>query len=197
MQQVLQADDAADQGRRLVLGLPGLPEVPGPDHEEAAGTAEAAQGGGGPASSEQGGQQQDSRVWSPADEAWGNAAGHGRKCLLCKAELSTEGAAAGGGRSKGQAKSSRSSQKERLDELEECLEQIHQQIGQTEVEVRAAAALLEEATKCEEGTRKALVRTAKAKLTSLAMAHLEVAKNLVREEKARSQAAAGRPSRSD
>ena len=94
-------------------------------------------------------------------------------------------------------KSRRSSQKERLDEPEECLEQGHQQIGPTKVEVWAAAALLEEATKREEGKWKALARAANTKLASLVMTHLEVAKNLLSEEKARSQAAGRRPSPSD
>ena len=141
-------------------------------------------------------------------------------CPACwgPAELGTEGAAASGGRSKAQAKSRRSSQKERMDELAERLGQVHRLLGQTKVEVRAAAALLEEATKCEEaeeGTQKWQVRAAKTRLTALvtayleitenllreatdlAMAHLEIAENLLHEDKARSQAAVGRPSRSD
>ena len=94
-------------------------------------------------------------------------------------------------------RSRRSSQKERLDEPEERLKQGHRQIGPTKVEIWTATALLEEATKSEEGTRKALALAATAKLASLVTAHLEVDKNLLQEEKVRSQAAAGRPFRSD
>ena len=128
----------------------------------------------------------------PLTRAWGNAAGRGRKCLLCKAELGTEDDAPDGSRPKGQARSRRSSQKDRQDELEECMEQI----SQAEAEVRAAAALLDDALECEEGTRKAMVRVAKTKLMSRVTTHLDVAKNLLHGEKEKSQAAAGRPSRS-
>ena len=61
---------------------------------------------------------------------------------------------------------------------------------------RAAAALLDDAAKCEEGTRKAMMRAAKTKLMTHVMTHLDVAKNLLHGEKEKSPAAAGQPSRS-
>ena len=121
--------------------------------------------------------------------AWGNAAGRGRKCLLCKAELGTEDDAPDGSRPKGQARSRRSSQKDRQDELEECMEQI----SQAEAEVRAAAALLDDALECEEGTRKAMVRVAKTKLMSRVTTHLDVAKNLLHGEQEKGKAGAEVP----
>ena len=129
----------------------------------------------------------------PLTRAWGNAAGRGRKCLLCKAELGTGDDTPDGCRPKGQARGRRSSQKVQSDELEECLEQF----AQAEAEVRVAAALLDDATKGEEGTRKAMVRAARTKLLSHVTTHLDVAKYLLHEEKEKSQAAAGPPSRSD
>ena len=128
----------------------------------------------------------------PLTRTWGNGTGRGRKCLLCKAELGTGDDKPDGGCPKGQARSRRGSQKDRLNELEECLEQI----GQAEAEVRAAAALLDDAAKSEEGTRKAMIRTAKTKLMSHVTTHLDIAKNLLHGEKEKSPATAGQASRS-
>ena len=60
----------------------------------------------------------------PLTKPWGNGTGRGRKCLLCKAELGTGDDKPDNRRLKGQARGRRSSQKDRLNELEECLEQI-------------------------------------------------------------------------
>ena len=116
-----------------------------------------------------------------------------RRCPLCNALLGTEGNAVSGSRQQGPAKRRRSSQK---DELDEYLEQVHQRIIQTEEILLAAVAVREEAMESEEA-RKVLVRAAKTRLSQLAMTHLDVAKSLLDEERARSQAATGRPSRSD
>ena len=128
----------------------------------------------------------------PLTRAWGNAAGRGCKCLLCKAELGPKDNAMDGSGAKGPAKSRRGSQKARQDELEECLALI----VQAEAEVRAAAALLDDATKGEEGTRKAKLRAAKTKLMVNVTCNLGVVQNMLQEEKEKSQAAAGRPSHS-
>ena len=128
----------------------------------------------------------------PLTRPWSNGTGRGCKCLLCKAELGIGDDKPDDGRPKGPARGRRSSQKGRLNDLEECLEQI----GQAEAEVRAAAALLDDAAKCEEGTRKAMIRAAKTKLTSHVTTHLDIAKNLLHGEKEESPAAAGQPSRS-
>ena len=122
----------------------------------------------------------------PLTRARCHAAGGGRRCLLCKAELGTEDDVPDGCQPTGPARSCRSRQKDRLDELEECMEQI----SRAEAEVLAAAALLDDVTKGEEGTPKAMVRAAKTKLISHVTTHLDVAKNLLE----KSQAAAERQS---
>ena len=111
----------------------------------------------------------------PLTTAWANAAGRGRQCLRCGAELGIKDEVPDGGRPRGQSRSRRSSQKDRPDELEECLRRIIQ---------------------AEEAKRKAMVRTAKTKLMMHVLAHLDIAKNLLHGEKEKSPAAAGRPSHS-
>ena len=127
----------------------------------------------------------------PLTKTWSNGTGRGCKCLLCKAELGPQDDKTGSCRPKGQARGRRVSQKARMNDLEECLEQI----VQAEAEVRAAAVLLDDAAKCEEGARKAMVRTAKTKLLTHVTNHLDVARNLLHGEKEKAQDPAGLPSR--
>ena len=123
----------------------------------------------------------------PLTRAWGNAAGRGRKCLLCGTELETEKTTDEPRRNR------RSSHRDRAKELEEASEQI----AQAEAEVRAVSTLLDEAMKADEGLKKAMMRAAKTKLNTSVRTHLEVAQGLVRgpstEEKA---SGSERPSRS-